>query len=480
MLPFSLFIPVICYVILIYEKPPTRWMIYTLINATKSEITEFSEGLWYWKLLFFFLPGLLWFLTLKINQNYLNASPAFKRRFLYLFLGFLLISYSFKAYQQETIKVVPKVVFRTTFKDTPVYTLIRFNKAIRVEKNRYSESDIPFINTSIDSSYQQQFYLLIIGESSRYANWQINGYQRETSPLLYHKENLISFTDVISPGHITNISLPVILSSAGLHNLYDSTHLSILSVLNSSGFITNWISNQRYSKNSVAEIARQSDYFKEIDNNSEYRFDGVLLDELRSLLHERDDKQFVVMHLRGSHYPYHNRYPDGFNRFQPSMKKNKHIIRDDKHREKLVNSYDNSILYSDYILNSAIELVKNNRDYGFVVFISDHGEVLFNNSKNGFGRGLDSFSPELFHIPFFIWTTEEFRCSNDGLYKKVIDNINESHSAENLPPTLFELMGIQLPDFGEKESLFVKKTSRSERLIQYNNKIIDYDKMVEK
>lgn len=478
MILLSILIPVVCYIILIYEKTPTRWMIYTILNATKPERIEFTNGLWQWKLLIVFVPVFLWILNNRIKQPHLKSSPKVKRGFLLLICALLLVSYSFKVAQRKTLKVSFKVVFRTTFKDTPVYTIIRLNKALRSNNKKYRESDIPLKPIPKNSPELHEFHLLIIGESSRYSNWQLNGYARETSPLLIHQKDLVSYSNVTSPGHITNISLPVMLSSAGLENLYDSTHHSIVSVLNSSGYKTSWISNQRYSNSSLAEIARQSNYFKEVDNSDNHRFDEILLKELQSILSTNDTKQFVVMHLKGSHYPYHNRYPEVFERFIPSLKRNMHIRGSRNNKEKLINTYDNSILYTDYVVDSALTLVKRNKKYATIIFISDHGEVLFNKSKNGFGRGFDSFSKELFHIPFFLWTSKEYKTANREISEKIIENAHKAYTATDLSPTIFDLVGIELNNFNKKVSFFKESTENVPRFVQYNSNVVDFDKIV--
>ncbi|MCQ8200531.1 sulfatase-like hydrolase/transferase, partial [Vibrio parahaemolyticus] len=73
-----------------------------------------------------------------------------------------------------------------------------------------------------------------------------------------------------------------------------------------------------------------------------------------------------------------NRYPPQFRKFTPTCDTNEiqTCIK-----EQLVNTYDNTLVYVDYIVDKAINLLKEHQDKftTSLVYLSDHGESLGEN-----------------------------------------------------------------------------------------------------
>ncbi len=473
--PITIVIPIVSYIILIYHRTPARWMLYAVFNTTSSEIQEFTKGMWIWKSLILIFPLFITLLIKRIQINNINTTIKGKIGFVIAFLLLLFISFSFKTIQRKTINIPIKVVLRTTFKDTPIYTVERFIKALWNNNLTYHESEEKLFAISKNDINQKELYLIVIGESSRYINWQINGYNRQTSPYLMDLENFITLSDIISPSFITDISIPLIFSDAELAD-NDTKNTSLISVFNSAGFETCWISNQNYGKNNVSKIAKQSNQFKVLNCKPDACFDEVLIQELRKLLDSNARKQLIVLHLRGNHYPYHNRYPDDFKQFKPCLEKNIHILQNGSHREEIINSYDNSVLYSSYVLKSLIDMVNKTVDYASVVYLSDHGENLFDDGKNGFGRGFGEFTPNVFHVPLFIWLSDSYIRENPEKYQKIINNKDVPISLTHFFYSMLELANIQSEHQNSENSFFRDEPEEYTRYIMYNNKIKNFDK----
>ncbi|WP_426934767.1 sulfatase-like hydrolase/transferase, partial [Bacillus wiedmannii] len=84
----------------------------------------------------------------------------------------------------------------------------------------------------------------------------------------------------------------------------------------------------------------------------------------------------IVLHTIGSHGPtYNHRYPPAFRKFTPTCE-TKQI--QECSQAQLINTYDNTILYADYIVDKAIELLKAHQEEftTSLVYLSDHGESL--------------------------------------------------------------------------------------------------------
>ena len=89
--------------------------------------------------------------------------------------------------------------------------------------------------------------------------------------------------------------------------------------------------------------------------------------------------------------------------------------------EELINAYDNTILYTDYLVNEVIESMKSLTDYrSCVIFISDHGESLGENNLYMHGVPMAMAPKEQVEIPFIVWTSDSSKI-------KAIDEAGQYH-----------------------------------------------------
>lgn len=310
-------------------------------------------------------------------------------------------------------------------------------------------------------SSSRQVYMLIIGESSRYDRWQINGYHRETSPHLMTLQDLLTFKDVVAGAHYTWVSVPLIITRATPEN-YELQYRekSILGVFQESGFRTFWLSNQSdqdiFWSGSITLHAKTADYFTfspTYSPNLEFEdvYDGRLLTVLDSVLQADQRNLFIVMHTMGNHWEYNRRYPAEFNVFKPSTigKTESANIFD---RDVLMNSYDNSILYADYMIYNVIDLVRRHAEVSAVMFVSDHGEDLFDACGD---RPDFHFRPSFatLRVPLFIWTSERYSKVYSDKRRNLEAHVSEKIGAENIFYTLSDIANIRIAGFDSSKSL---------------------------
>ena len=188
-----------------------------------------------------------------------------------------------------------------------------------------------------------------------------------------------------------------------------------------------------------------------------------------------DNRTFAVLHLRGSHFYYQARYPSCFSVFGPSselpvssdalqgyyrrLEKRSYYANDTQWMEEtklarnFIDEYDNSILYTDYILEKVTETINlynerriklgMSRVPAAVVFLSDHGEdVYVRRSKLPF-RGLPGTEP-MFTVPFAVLLNDEWQV-NMRLPQSdiVMPNAGKYFLIPQLHEVFFRLMGIQ-------------------------------------
>ncbi len=213
------------------------------------------------------------------------------------------------------------------------------------------------VQVAIDSP---SILVLGIGESLRAGNMGVYGYSRNTTPNLQKISKEIGiYSNAFSAGTTTWTSLPAALTKS---SRTPDLSKSVVNLAKDAGYITYWISNQAsagtwdFSISSIAEQAHFSDFISITEGGSEY--DGVLIEQLKNILvnKKQEDKIFIVLHFYGSHMNFLERYPQKYNVFT---------------EDNVLNQYDNSIVYTDFIQSEIIEIVKSYD--GKYLFFSDHG-----------------------------------------------------------------------------------------------------------
>ncbi|MBU0544146.1 MAG: phosphoethanolamine--lipid A transferase [Proteobacteria bacterium] len=288
----------------------------------------------------------------------------------------------------------------------------------------------------------RELIVLVVGEAARADRFSLNGYQKETNPLL-KKENIISFSNVHSCGTSTEISLPCMFSVFGKNKYSDKKGKSsenLLDVLSHAGINILWRDNNSSSKGVALRIPYED--YRDPKNNPvcdiECRDEGML-DGLQEYIdRQKNGDILIVLHQMGNHGPaYYKRYPKSFEIFTPTCKTNE---LNQCTKEEIGNAYDNAILYTDYFLSKVINLLKRNSN-GFetaMIFFSDHGESL--GEKGLYLHGLPYLmAPESQkHIPAIFWFGDSFKLDKNSLRNKATNE----YSQDNLFHTILGLMEV--------------------------------------
>ena len=318
----------------------------------------------------------------------------------------------------------------------------------RTEKNRkqftFKSKQDPLIT-------DKQVHVLIIGESSRYDHWGINGYYRNTSPLLGKRESLISFSNTAAGGFMTEWAVPLLLTGVGADhynlNLYRK---GVLGAFEEAGFSTYWVTNQTdflgYIRVHSLEAQKSSYMLTDFRATKNVHMDMELVDTLEKILAEPGNKKFIVLHELGSHYSYSSRYPNKYDVFKPSNKTISSKITDKAFKNVLVNSYDNTIEYTDAVIDSVIAIVKKLNNFSSVTYISDHGEDLLDDNRNLTSHhGGSPPSKYDAHVPFFIWYSPELRKTYPDKVVNLLQHREARASSENLIYSITSMVGIHYP-----------------------------------
>lgn len=303
--------------------------------------------------------------------------------------------------------------------------------------------DAKILHTDID----RELIIFVVGEAAREDRFSLNGYSRETNPLLKKKERVLSFSDVWSCGTSTAFSVPCLFSVYGksefTNEKADNTE-NLLDILQRSGVNVLWRDNNSDSKGVALRVPYQN--YKTSETNPicdpECRDEGMLSDLQEYIDNHKEGDLFIVLHQMGNHGPaYYKRYPPSFEKFTPTCQTNQ---LEECSKEEINNAYDNAILYTDYFLSKVIDLLEtNNANFETAMFyISDHGESL---GENGlYLHGLPNLiAPDTQrHIPFIIWFGNSF--DKDKInFNALKTKINNQYSHDNIFHTILGLMEVR-------------------------------------
>lgn len=335
---------------------------------------------------------------------------------------------------------------------TPIYSVVKLGLDYADALNRpdtllLHAIDAKRVTPAASNSNVQakpKLMVFVVGETVRADHINLNGYQRDTMPLLASQTDIYSFKKATSCGTSTAYSVPCMFSYANRED-YDidtaAYHENVLDTLHKQGVNVVWRDNNSSSKG-VADRVTFEDYkTSELNSvcDSECRDIGMLdgFDNIVSSTSTAKDT-LILLHQMGNHGPaYYQRYPKAFEIFKPVCMSNELSKCDN---QSIINSYDNAIRYTDYFLNSVIDILKSyEQDYDVVmVYMSDHGESLGEN--NIYLHGLPyKFAPDAQkQVPAIIWSPNSNHIDADSLSSMV----DEPVSHDFITPTLLSFFGI--------------------------------------
>jgi glucan phosphoethanolaminetransferase (alkaline phosphatase superfamily) len=317
--------------------------------------------------------------------------------------------------------------------------------------------DFKFGAQKIDSLEEKEVYVFVIGETGRYSSYSLNGYERETSPLLSQMENLISYSDFFSEANITTSSLSLLLTRASARD-YGRSYVekSFVDAFQEAGFKTYWISNQSANNKFVCRISKDADgeYFNKTSFKETDNFDEQLWGFLDKILARDENKILIVLHTLGSHFRYNFRYPNKYEVFKPSLKGTfDYALISVKNKQQFINTYDNSILYTDFFLSKTIQKIDSLRSVSALVYIADHGENLFDTEENIVFHGGSKYTEYDFHVPFFVWTSNEYKFHYPEKVENLLCNKDKKLCTESIFYSLLDMAHITFPEQIKEKSI---------------------------
>lgn len=297
---------------------------------------------------------------------------------------------------------------------------------------------------------KKNLIVVILGETARSANYELNGYNKPTNKFT-RDLGVISFKDVKSCGTSTMYSVPCMFSFLGQENFSRQDALyqdNVIDLIKRAGFDILWLENDSGCKG-VCNRVENFDISEIVKNKDKYCEDGVckdgiFLENLESQINKlKSNNAVLVMHIIGSHGPtYHKRFFEDKAEFLPYCKRSD---VQNCSKEELFNAYDNTILYTDYIMSEVIKTLEKHHDLNTaLVYVSDHGESLGENGVYLHGIPYAMAPAEQKTVPMMLWFSENIIKENKYDKQCLMQKANNmSFSHDNLPHSLLGITNVK-------------------------------------
>lgn len=290
-----------------------------------------------------------------------------------------------------------------------------YNLGLAVERtcatNSYAETsaDFRFNALATHPAADREVYVFVIGETARACSFGLYGYGRPTTPLMAKEEGLVAFTKALTQSNTTHKSVPMLLSAASAED-YDRIYgeKGTITAFKEAGFHTVFISNQRPNHSFIDFFGEEADEWMFLKESKDYdpsQGDAAMLPKLKDVLAKGRKKEFIVLHMYGSHFNYRERYGRDEAFFRPDDASEAKLAN----RASLVNAYDNSIRATDRLLAGIMDELRSTGAVSALLYTSDHGENIFDDSRRLFLHASPVPSYYELHVPFIVWMSDTYR-----------------------------------------------------------------------
>ncbi|KQZ81665.1 phosphoethanolamine transferase CptA [Pseudomonas sp. Root562] len=446
----------------IYQQEFSQSVIFIMFESNVSEAGEYMTQYFAWWMVPAFLAHTAfgYFLWTRLRPVYLPRGKALiaATAILVAVVGYPLVKQTLRTgsfaagFEKFETRIEPAV---------PWQMAVAYHRYLDtlagMQEMLNSASTIPPLHNFKDSMANQPSTLvLVIGESTNRQRMSLYGYPRKTTPELDKlKDQLAVFDNVITPRPYTIEALQQVLTFADEDNpdLYLSTP-SLVSMMKQAGYKTFWITNQQTmtKRNTMlTTFSQQADeqvYLNNNRNQNAAQYDGDVIEPFNKALADTAPRKLIVVHLLGTHMSYQYRYPSTFDKFKdrngvPAG------VRDDQ--LPTYNSYDNAVLYNDFVVSSLIKDYARTDPNGFLLYLSDHGEDVFDSPGHStLGRNESKPTAPMYTIPFMAWASPKWRETHDWNFAA---DLGRPYSSSHLIHTWADLAGLSFDELDHSKSL---------------------------
>ena len=379
----------------------------------------------------------------------------------------------------------------------PIYRLAFSIYANKLASKQVDKLVAGIKDVKVDScTFRSQHIVFVIGESYNKHHSQLYGYPHKTTPRqieLRRKSNLIPFTDVIAPYNLTSFVFKNIFSLHAVGDKGDWCDAPLFPELfRKAGYRVSFITNQFLPQAKEAVYDFSGGFFLnnpilskaqfDVRNTQLYKYDaGVLRDYDQIVMKDReqhpDAPRLTILHLKGQHTNYHDRFPPKRKHFKETDYKEEWPEMSKRCR-MLLADYDNATLYNDSIMS---EVVKRFEDEdAIIIYMSDHGEEAFGDGLELFGRNHSAaidfrLAHEEYEIPFWIWYSKKYAKKHPDIVRQISLAAHRPFMTDNISQVLVYLAGIQTPFYRDDYNVLSDEYNAERKRIIKGT--VDYDEL---
>ncbi len=399
-------------------------------------------------------------------------------------------------------KNIGDVEHELTKKDRANLYLPIYRLAFSVYANKLTAKQVDKLiagikDVTVDTcTFRSQHIVFVIGESYNKHHSQLYGYNHETTPrqvALHKKGNLIPFTDVIAPFNLTSFVFKNIFSVHAVGDKGDWCDDPLFPELfRRAGYRVAFITNQFLPQAKEAVYDFSGGFFLnnpilskaqfDVRNTKLYKFDaGVIRDYdqivKKDIEQNPDVPRLTILHLKGQHTNYHDRFPKDRKHFNEKDYK-KDWPEMSKRCRMLLADYDNATLYNDSIMSEVIKRFED--EDAIVIYMSDHGEEAFGDGMEIFGRNHSAtidfrLAHEEYEIPMWIWYSNEYAKKHPDIVKQVKEACHRPFMTDNISQVLLYLAGIKSTHYRDDYNMLSDEYNTQRPRIIKNS--VNYDEL---
>ncbi|HNP37303.1 MAG TPA: sulfatase-like hydrolase/transferase [Woeseiaceae bacterium] len=444
----------------VFDKDMFINVLDTITEGNTGEAFELLSWPLAWHVLLFGVVPALLLLLLRIRTT--RPLLEFRNRATVIITGFALVTaLALSNYRYTSYFAVENRDLRHQV--VPVTPLIY---AVKLARDSF-ENPAPFVVLGADAMQDKTVNkrtvgIMVVGETARADHFSLLDYTRRTNPRLALEDDLVSL-DARACGTSTAYSVPCMFFLRGQEQ-YDPedarAESNVLDVLAAAGVETIWIDNNSTCKH-VCDRIESRNLRLRADGSMQFDgdYDSLLVDVTNQLLDRDGPDLLIVLHMMGSHGPaYSRRYPEKFATFEPYCHE---LSPTECSTSEVTNAYDNSILYTDYILDELIARLKQHRDDfdSFLFYASDHGESLGEDGVYLHGLPYQLAPRAQKEVPMLVWLSGDYAADHHIDLLDPSINTPQHASHDSISHTLLGLYDVRTNLYAANNDLFAAARS---------------------
>lgn len=465
--PFALLVAPYCFLTLAYHSVPGDALIAAALNTNLSLTLDVLRSFG-WIVWLVPLSLLIYLLLARSISPTWRLAWAWRQCLLAGLLLYAMVGMLSRVLIGQRVNLPPMFEYSTASLSFPSGLALSLQ---RIYSKHRGDEQFSSLHAYSAIGDQPLLVVLVLGESLRADHLGLYGYARATTPRLSAMaDELLSFPDVVSSANWTSHAVQVLSAWRT-----GAQQASLVGAFREAGFRTAWLSNQnRFPQGRMADVVEYGVDAQDFHN----RTDANLMPMFTSFVRQAGPRQFVVLHMHGSHIPYDDRYEAAARKFTPTLRDLGISSPQPADKAATVNSYDNTVVATDDFLARVIAVLRQESRPAIMLFTSDHGENLFDDERALWMHAQRGPTRADLQVPLLVWANSAYRLQFSGVMGALRQNRGRKISHRQVFPTLMDIGGLAWDGRDPRLSFASAQFEESRRMVQYDlDTQIDFEQL---